>query len=107
MLTDPTVTDKHGQPLQMPLKFTGTIRLSDLEENLVVRVPPQLVGRYFGSKAADVLTQLFPDGWAIPLKGRSTAVKPQWGDMIVQIAKKIEGGKLKGLLGEGVGKVGN
>ena len=83
------------KPTVMPLRFQGTVGLSDLRQNINVSLPTALLGRFFRSdKDRQVFAKIFPEG--VPLTLTGTTVKPKVD--AGNIGQKIIEGQLKGLI---------
>lgn len=98
---DPTTVKPGETPRTtvLPLGFQGNIRLNDLSQNLNVSIPTALlVGLGNTSDLAKVMSQAFPSGIPISLKGTTVAPKVDLGNF----AQRFMEGQIKsGLTGQG------
>lgn len=95
--TDPTTGKPIIIPKNMPLSFSGNIRLSDLKQKLRVSLPPSLVGKFIRVKSAD-MEKLFPSGVPISLAGTTTKPTVDVGDLArrlpeILLRSRLTGGK--------------
>jgi hypothetical protein len=75
-LADPDRKDARGNPLIMPLRFTGDIALADLSQKLSVSLPVGLLTKFIRNDQLEKnLNIAFPSG--IPLTMTGTTLQPQ------------------------------
>jgi hypothetical protein len=83
------------KPTVMPLRFQGTVRLSDFAQRINVSIPTGLLGRFLRSeKDRQNFAKIFPEGVPLTLVGTTVSPKVDIGN----IGQKIIEGQLKGLI---------
>ena len=78
--TDPVTGNTITVPKNMPMSFSGDIRLSDLSQRLSVSLPSVLVGRFIRVSEKDML-KIFPEGVPIALRGTTTRPEVDLGNL--------------------------
>lgn len=95
--TDPVTGKTITAPKNMPMSFSGDIRLSDLSQRLSVSLPSALVGRFIRVSEKDML-KIFPDGVPIALRGTTTKPEVDLGNLAQRF---VEGQLRSRITGDG------
>lgn len=95
-LVDPAASSAKA----MVMAFNGDIQLSDLRQNLSVTFPTELLAKFIPIKGASkTLADIFPQGIPLTLKGTTSKIEPDYGDIGQKIARGFAGSQLNALTG--------